>query len=55
MEFAIVTAGFLSLAIALGVMWRVFGGGLLVEHALAVASHHIQLVAPATLADVFLY
>ena len=29
--------------------------GLLIEHALAVASHHIQTVAPATISDIFLY
>lgn len=54
-EFAIVTAGFLAATVALGAMWRVFGGGVMVEHALAVASHHTQAVAPTTLADLFLY
>ena len=54
-EFAVVTAGFLAATVALGAMWRVFGDGLLVEHALAVASHHVQSVAPVTLVDIFLY
>ena len=54
-EFAVVMAGFLSLTVALGIMWRAFGGGIFVEQALAVASHHIQTVAPVTIADVFLY
>ena len=54
-EFAIVTAGFLAATIALGTIWHAFGDGILVDHALAVASHHIQAVAPTTVADIFLY
>ena len=54
-EFAVVTAGFLSATLALSVMWRVLGGATLVEHAVAVASHHVQGVAAATLVDIFLY
>jgi len=54
-EFAVVTVGFLAVTVALGALWRMLGGGLLVEHALAVASHHIQAVAPVTIMDVFLY
>lgn len=54
-EFAVVTAGFLAATVALSALWHVLGGGIVVEHATAVASHHIQLVAPATLADIFLY
>lgn len=54
-EFAVIAAGFLSATVALAAMWRAFGGGILVEHALAVASHHIQSVAPVTLVDIFLY
>lgn len=54
-EFAVIAAGFMSLTVALSAVWHLFDGGLLVEHALAVASHHIQTVAPATIADIFLY
>ena len=54
-EFAVVMAAFLAVTAALAVMWRAFEGGLLVEHALAVASHHIQSVAPVTIVDIFLY
>ena len=54
-EFAVVTAGFLSITVALSLLWHAFGGGLLVEHALAVASHHIQAVLPTTIADLFLF
>ena len=55
MEFAVIAAGFMSLTVALSAFWHLLDGGLLVEHALAVASHHIQTVAPATIADIFLY
>jgi len=54
-EFAVVTAGFLAMVVALSAMWRVLGGGLFVEHAVAVASHHLQAVAPTTIVDIFLY
>jgi hypothetical protein len=32
-----------------------FDGGLFVQQALTVASHHIQSVAPVTITDLFLY
>ena len=54
-EFAVVAAAFLSVTVALAALWRAFGGGMFVEHALAVASHHIQGIAPTTIADIFLY
>lgn len=54
-EFAVVTAGFLSVTVALSLLWHAFGDGMLVEHALAVASHHIQAVLPTTVADIFFY
>ena len=54
-EFAVVTVGFLAATIALSTMWHAFGDGLLVEHALDVASHHLQAVAPTTIADIFLF
>ena len=54
-EFAIVMAGFLSLTVALAAMWRFLGSGAIVDHVLAVASHHIQTVAPVTVTDIFLY
>ncbi len=49
------TAGFLALTAALAAMWHMLDSGLIVEHALSVASHHLQLVAPAAVADIFLY
>lgn len=49
------TAAFLALVVALGVLWRPLEGGLFVEHALMAASHHVQGTAPGGVADVFLY
>ena len=54
-EFAVVTAGFLSVTVALSLFWHAIDGGMLVEHALAVASHHIQAVLPTTISDIFIY
>ena len=54
-EFAVIMAGFLSLTVGLAALWHAFDSGMVVEHVLAIASHHIQLVAPATIADLFLY
>lgn len=54
-EFAVVAAGTLAVTVALMALWRALGDGLLVQHALAVASHHIQAVAPVTIVDIFLY
>lgn len=55
MEFAVVTAALLAVVIACGVLWRALEGGLFVDHALASASHHLQMVVPGNIADVFLY
>lgn len=52
-EFAVVTAGLLALVIALGVLWRALDQGLLVEHALSAASHHLVEVPAAFIADIF--
>lgn len=46
-EFAVVTAGFLAVAVALGALWRALADGLIVEHALT--------VTPVILADLFLF
>ena len=54
-EFAIITAGFLAVTVALVAFAHMLNDGLIVEHALAVASHHLQAVAPVTIVDVFLY
>ena len=54
MEFALVTAAFLAMVIAGGVVWRTFSGGILVDHALTAASHHV-LSGLKVMADVFSY
>lgn len=54
-EFAVITSGFVALIVALGLFWHALGDGLLVEHALAAASHHLQGVPIPNIADVFRY
>ena len=54
-EFAVVTAAFLGMLVVFGMLWRCLESGLFVEHALLSASHHVQLAAPGSAADVFLY
>lgn len=54
-EFAIVAAAFAAITVALAALWHLAGDGLLVRHALAAASHHVQGVMPAYLSDVFLF
>ena len=48
LEYVFVMAGLLSIVVALGVLWRVLGGGVFVEH-------HVQAVAPGAVADVFVF
>lgn len=54
-EFAIVTAAFICIALAFGALWDVLKDGVLVEHAVASASHHVAEGALGNIADVFLY
>lgn len=54
-EYALVTAAFVVMLVALGALGRTLESGLFVEHALASASHHVQLAAPGSVSDVFLY
>jgi len=54
-EFAVVTFGFLAATAALALLWHALSEGMVPEHAAAVASHHIQAVALATLPDIFLF
>ena len=55
LEFALVGAGFLSIVVALGILWRSLESGLFVEHALASASHHVSMAFIGVMGDVFLY
>lgn len=54
-EFAIIFAAFLAIVIALGALWRAFGDGLFVEHALQSASHHLAQVDLGAWGDVLAY
>lgn len=54
-EFALVAAAFLAVVVACGALWQVLERGLFVDHAVTSASHHVQMAAPGSLADVFLY
>lgn len=55
LEFALIGAAFLSLVIAGGILWQTLDAGLLVEHALSSASHHVGGSVPGVVGDVFLY
>ena len=54
-EFAVVTAGFLALLVGLGTFVNMLGDGVIIQHALASASHHLQDVPAPFIADVFRY
>lgn len=54
-EYAVILFAFLSVVVGLGAMWHAFDSGLLVEHALQSASHHVSSAAPGAFADVFMY
>lgn len=54
-EYAIVFAAFLAVVIGLGAMADLLGSGLILDHALQSASHHLKDVASAAWSDIFLY
>ncbi len=54
-EFAIIMAGFAALLVGLAALMRALDAGVLVKHAVSVASHHVASVVPAVIVDVFLY
>lgn len=54
-EFAVITAAFIVISLALAALWQAVGSGLLVDHALMSASHHVASAMPGNIADVFLY
>lgn len=54
-EFAIVTAAFLAILLGLSALWHAFDQGLLVQHALQTASHHVQSVDAGAWGDVLAY
>lgn len=54
-EFAIVLAAFMLVAVAYAVLWDSLREGVFVEHALQSASHHIQQVSQGAWGDVLAY
>lgn len=54
-EYAIVFAAFLAMVVGLGAVANLLESGLVFEHALQSASHHLSNVAAAAWADIFLY
>ena len=49
-----VTAALMAMLVAGSLMWKTVSGGLLVDHALASASHHVQGVL-GWVTDLFSY
>lgn len=54
-EYVIVFAAFLAMVIGLGAVANLLESGLVLEHALQSASHHLSNVPTAAWADIFLY
>lgn len=54
-EHVIVFAAFLAMVIGLGAVANLLESGLVLEHALQSASHHLNNVLTAAWADIFLY
>ncbi len=53
-EFALVTVALLAVVLGIAAMWRLFGDGVLMQHVLTSASHHVG-GSIGSLADVFAY
>lgn len=53
--FVLVATAMLVVVVVLGLLWRQIEVGTFIEHALASASHHVQMTSPGSVADVFLY
>lgn len=54
-EYLVVFMAFIAVVGALGSLLDLFGGDLVIDHALQSASHHLRDVAQGALLDVFLY
>lgn len=54
-EYAVVLAGVMCVILGLAALWRLVDMGALVEHALMSASHHLQMTAAGSIADVFAF
>lgn len=54
-EFAVVTAAILAIFVSLGLLWNISDQGILVDHALRSASHHLKEAALGIVGDLFCY
>lgn len=54
-EYAVVFAAFVTVVIALGAMAKMLAAGLVIEHALQAASHHIAAAGAMGWIDALLY
>ncbi len=54
-EYALVLFAFLGVLAGLGLLGDLLDAGVLLEHALQSASHHISSAAPGAFSDVFMY
>ena len=54
-EFAVIAAGLSVVIAGLAALWHAAGDGLFIQHALTVASHHIQGVSLVAASDIFLF
>lgn len=54
-EFAVVMAAFIVLVVALSVFWHMLSDGVVVEHALGSASHHLASVHAPFIVDILRY
>ena len=52
-EFAIVAASMIIIVVSLSLIWKLGDNGILIEHAIKSASHHIQEAAIGIIGDVF--
>ena len=53
-EFALVTVALLAVIVGLAAMWRLTSDGVLMQHVVAAASHHVEGSIGAV-ADIFVY
>lgn len=52
-EFAIVVAAMLTIVIAIAAMWKLGDRGMLIDHTLSSASHHLKDACAGIVGDVF--
>ena len=53
-EFALVTVALMAVIVGLAAMWRLTSDGVLMQHVVAAASHHVE-GSIGSVADIFVY